>query len=409
MDKHRTLKSIIPISIKQTIKDLAGITPLQERAGQLEKYNEQLEADIRFLRERVDQLEERLCESGGKPLESRLVSGCIDRISYDNNILTISGWILLPQRAFDSLVVYVNGTRVAEASVTERSDIERLSPFTSHAKNSGFSLSVNRAPKEMQGMIDVAVAGVINGVEIAKIETWYQANLYSCIPVPPSQLIRRVTNHESSSLYLVTGLQCYREFWTTIKKYATPESIRSMLDWGCGCGRIVGFFSKFSGIPRICGCDIDGEAIAWCRENLPEAEFSVIPPYPPTSYPDNSFDLIISCSVLTHLPREVQFSWLQEMQRILAPGGLFLPSIHGEAATRFSFPGKRGDNVLMNGICDTFEDKNLDRIAPKGYYRGVFQTRQYTLKEWSRYFDILEYKERGAFYYQDMLVMRKKG
>ena len=49
----------------------------------------------------------------------------------------------------------------------------------------------------------------------------------------------------------------------------------------------------------------------------------------------------------------------------------------------------------------------LDGIAPEGYYRGVFQTREYTIQEWSKYFEILEYIERGVANYQDLVVMRR--
>jgi len=43
---------------------------------------------------------------------------------------------------------------------------------------------------------------------------------------------------------------------------------------------------------------------------------------PPMSYEDNMFDFVYSISIFTHLPEDMQFAWLQELQRITKPGGI---------------------------------------------------------------------------------------
>ncbi len=53
-----------------------------------------------------------------------------------------------------------------------------------------------------------------------------------------------------------------------------------------------------------------------------------------------------------------------------------------------------------------FPDAALDGIAEPGYYRVAFQTRAFTLSNWARHFDILEYTE-AAFGFQDLVVMRR--
>lgn len=94
------------------------------------------------------------------------------------------------------------------------------------------------------------------------------------------------------------------------------------------------------------------------------------------------------------------------MRRIIAPGGLFLASTHGEFAASFAFPTDFADR-LGNGTYDEISDSALDGIPPEGYYRSVYQTREYTLQDWSRYFEILEYVERGMGNLQDLVVMRR--
>jgi SAM-dependent methyltransferase len=336
-----------------------------------------------------------------------LARGFFERLEYRDDEFTIVGWMLLPEKHFDSVTLYIDQHKVENCATVEREDVAQAFPFIPHAKNSGFSFSLPGPVDAMDRMLDICVVGVSRGREIAKIETWYRTDLYSGLPTPPTHLISRVAAHEGRNFYMVTGMHTYREFWTAICKYAEPHSIESMLDWGCGCGRVLGFFSRYSGIPRIYGCDIDAEAISWCNDNLKPAEFSTVSPYPPTAYADGAFDLIVSFSVFTHLSKETQFSWLKEMQRLLIPGGLFLTTVHGEFATAFSFPSEKIEHVLKDGIFEV-KDERLDGIAPEGYYRGTYQGKEYTLREWSSYFEILEYKERGASNFQDLVVMRRR-
>jgi hypothetical protein len=63
--------------------------------------------------------------------------------------------------------------------------------------------------------------------------------------------------------------------------------------------------------------------------------------------------------------------------------------------------------MLELGIHDGTHDTTLDGVVPAGYYRGTFQTREYTLREWGKYFDVLEYRVRGIGNYQDAVVMRR--
>lgn len=405
MDNRDLIESLVPSRLRRFLKDRTGIAALHSRVTALE---ERFETEIMALQRRIDQLEKRSHESSVALSDLELAHGSFDSIEQHDNKLTISGWLMLPEREFDSVALYVNESKVGESDITEKEYVAKTFPFISHAGNSGFSLSVDIPLEGMEENIDICVVGMAGGRELAKMETWYRKNLYSCLPVPPAHLLLRETANENPFQYLITGLQCYKEFWTAVCRHADPHSIKTILDWGCGCGRVIGFFEKFSGIARMCGCDVDAEAIAWCKENLKPIEFSAIPFSPPTSYPDQAFDLIISFSVLTHLSVEDQAGWLSEMRRILAPGGLFLATVHGEFAAVLRLPGRKASDNLKKGIYDDMDDHSLEGVAPEGYYRSVFQSKDYTVKEYSQYFDIVEYIERGALNFQDLVVMRKK-
>jgi len=400
MNRQKSIKGLVPSRIRKILKELLGIAPLQERSNLLEM-------DVAVLHERIQQLEERLYEVRGRSGPLELARGAFEHLTYNDGILAVGGWMLLPDKDLDGMSLYVNHEKIEEIAAIEREDIGETFSFVPHARHSGFSFTVEKSPKELEGMVDISVVGLSNGKEIAELSTWFRTDLHSCFPTPPEPLLFRISRNTSASYHLSTALQDFRAFWTTICRHRDPSSINSMLDWGAGCGRITGFFLKFSEIARICGCDIDAEAITWCNKNLKPASFSAVPLYPPTDYPDNGFDLIISYSVLTHLERDAQLLWMKEMQRLLAPGGLLLASVHGRFVSMFTFPGRKSREILRNGIYDAIVSEDLGNVAPQGYYRAVIQSKGYTIREYSRFFEILEYIERGARNYQDLIVMKK--
>ncbi len=255
---------------------------------------------------------------------------------------------------------------------------------------------------------------------MARLTSIYRTDLGSAISTPPAQLMVRALGNASPEFYRADGLKSFSEFFDAVSRQREFASIRRMLDWGCGCGRVTVHFLLDGTIPEVSGCDIDGEAIAWCQQHLPVGEFQRIEPYPPTPYPDQSFDLVIAYSVFTHLSRDQQNAWLAEMRRIISPGGLFIASVHGTFATAFAFPPTGlgrfvprlrdrfiPHTILRDGIVDTTVDHALDGVAPESYYRGVFQTPEHTIREWSKFFEILEYTEGGVGNFQDLVVMRR--
>ena len=94
--------------------------------------------------------------------------------------------------------------------------------------------------------------------------------------------------------------------------------------------------------------------------------------------------------VTTHLTRKNQVLWVEELRRILRPGALCLLTLHGEGEAEFLGP-KFLALLQEKGIDDGSLDPVLDSIAPAGYYRATYQSRDYTMREFSRFFDVVEY------------------
>jgi len=109
------------------------------------------------------------------------------------------------------------------------------------------------------------------------------------------------------------------------------ESFPTMLDFGCGCGRVLRHWQSLEG-PRVCGSDYNPRLVDWCRANLTRFDIGLNRLHPPMSAESESFDFIYTISTFTHWTEPLQLEWLTEFRRILKPGGLLLLTTHG--ATR---------------------------------------------------------------------------
>lgn len=120
------------------------------------------------------------------------------------------------------------------------------------------------------------------------------------------------------------------------------DRYRSVLDFGCGCGRIARQLIQQRPRPhRYAGVDLHPGMIRWCSENLtphaPSFEFRHHDVFYPRfnaaegrplhasfSYADDEFSLAIALSVFTHLTQAQAEAYLAELARVLEPGGVLV-------------------------------------------------------------------------------------
>jgi SAM-dependent methyltransferase len=342
-----------------------------------------------------------------KPLFTDLprAQGYIEALEVHDERLHVIGWMLHPDQAFDAVKVYFNGKAVLTTPLIAREDVGRVVHWVPHALHSGFYFKLPTTRKERKETTRIDLVGCAAERPLAHLGSLVNPAIYQ-LPVPPPEYCQRVSNMTCPYWFRVGGLKTFSDYVEALCRHRKFRRVRRVLDWGCGCGRVTSHFLAIANGPEVFGCDIDREMIAWANENLRHNAFSAIDPMPPTSYPDNFFDVIISYSVLTHLTRDVQHAWLAEMRRILAPGGLFLASVQGMNAAQYHF-GQRHPQLPEGGIADEMIDHNLDGVAPEGYYRHTCQTPQFTCTQFSKHFHILEYVEQGALNYQDLVVMER--
>jgi SAM-dependent methyltransferase len=102
----------------------------------------------------------------------------------------------------------------------------------------------------------------------------------------------------------------------------------SILDYGCGYGRIARLMYYFSDLSSVFGVDPWDKSISICHEDGLGANF-LQSSYLPTSLPvaETHFDLIYAFSVFTHLSERATKRSLSVLSKYLKPGGLLVITI----------------------------------------------------------------------------------
>lgn len=209
------------------------------------------------------------------------------------------------------------------------------------------------------------------------------------LPLPPSLLVFNVAGTGDLCWFLDYGERCTLAMLDLLRRHAAiPERFDNILDFGCGCGRIIRHWSKHT--PAVLhGTDLNRHAIEWCRSHLPIAQFQFNGPLPPTGYPAAMFDFVYCFSVFTHLPAEQQQLWLAEMKRILRPGGYLLLTTHGA-----SFLNRLTDQERHRFTSGQLVVRGSD--FPGANLCASFHPESYVRHELAPTFELLEFMPAGA-------------
>ena len=204
-------------------------------------------------------------------------------------------------------------------------------------------------------------------------------------PSPDPELIFLIIGLRWSGIYWNSG----KEIFDGMQKILERNKINlnsscNILDFGCGCGRIIRHFYSYSKNNNYFGSDINPELIKWCGENLTFGNFSMSELVPPLNYQNEIFNLIYARSVFTHIGPVLQKEWMKEFNRILKTGGSFYFTTHGEST--FSNLTKMELAELSNKGIFT-----VNQMVEGDNKCTVYQTRKYVEENLLDGFELLEF------------------
>lgn len=234
---------------------------------------------------------------------------------------------------------------------------------------------------------------------------------------PPEYLMQNVSGLVSESDFASHGA----DFWLALSKLSPKplSSYDSLLDFGCGCGRLGRMFKGHPG--AVHGCDIDHRHVDWVHENLPFYVTQLTKPDAPLPYEDDKFDLIVSISIFTHLTEYSQDLLLAELHRISSKNGLLMLTIHGERATERAISEPQiwdmisVDQGLFKQAKAKFDKGEHAFILQGGHltnadfeYGITFIPRSYISSRWGKWFHLENHASGAIHDFQDVIVLRPK-
>jgi SAM-dependent methyltransferase len=249
-------------------------------------------------------------------------------------------------------------------------------------------------------------------------------------PLPATHLTARVVGGTPLVEFVRNGvvdaMRVHRCLLEAGFDFAQPARV---LDFGCGCGRLLTVMARHADTLELCGTDVDEDAIRFCTESFDFARFQPLPIAPPSHYPDQSFDAIYGYSVFTHLDERGTDAWIAELARITKPGGLVVLTTGGRRfiehwlspdrpetvptpeAFRAALPALERDGFAFFPYrkLDTEDQRNQALFASWDLerYGMTFILEPYIRTHWLEQFELLAFHP-APDNWQDFVVLRRK-
>ena len=147
-------------------------------------------------------------------------------------------------------------------------------------------------------------------------------------PMPPDSLLFETGSLHYHS-YQKSGQEAAAEIESLCKIFG-HSPIQSILDWGCGTGRVTRHLPDYFPEAKITGADVNPSCIQWLQNNMQGIEWIQSSTNLSGETISAQYDLIIALSVLTHLPTNEQANWLNILHSLLNTKGLVWLSTHGK-------------------------------------------------------------------------------
>jgi len=220
-------------------------------------------------------------------------------------------------------------------------------------------------------------------------------------PLPPPGLRARVGGVSRDEFELV-GREGSSAILRVFEMTRRPDrEYPRWFDFGCGCGRIARRLVETAPVRSLTGVDVDADQIRWARRHL-TGTYGVMNATPPLALQPDSFDAIYAGSIFSHLDEREQFAWLEELRRILAPGGLLIATTHAPSLAQ-SCPG------LTPADLARLDERGFLAVDPLGSFneRSTFHSAEYLSQAWGRFFLLRAHEPHGFISYQDLSVWEK--
>lgn len=191
-----------------------------------------------------------------------------------------------------------------------------------------------------------------------------------------------------------------------------------VLDFGCSSGRVVRMLAARRPAAQWFGCDVNAAAIAWAREAFPGITFLDQPLRPPLPLDDASLDAAFAISIWSHYAEAPAALWLDELHRVLRPGGLALVTTHGAGAIAYRAADPNHGEAAQRPVLGELYRSGfsfVDAFAGQGDWGVVdaewgvsFIDPEWMLRTITPQWSVALYRPAAIDYHQDLWVLRRE-
>jgi SAM-dependent methyltransferase len=222
--------------------------------------------------------------------------------------------------------------------------------------------------------------------------------------LPPEALRKVAIGLPQPSFYAASGRVTAHRVLAAAED-ALHRSPAHVVDFGCGGGRVLVHLADAWPAARFTGVDIDQRALAWCRANLacPRIRFAEGGAFPPLDL-DGPVDLVVSVSVFTHLPPDMQRTWLAWLLDRVDEDGALVVTVNGGG----SLPalGAEVAEVVRRSGHVYVEDGGVPGLPP--WYQLAVHSEEGVRDLWGDLAEVVDYREGAVLGFQDVVILRRR-
>ena len=253
------------------------------------------------------------------------------------------------------------------------------------------------------------------------------------VPMPgfPAEELQREIHGHAGEVSLHEAHVFFREIKAYCAYAGRPIAPhRTLLDFGCGWGRILRLFMKDIEPANLFGTDSTSRFLMEARRCNPSVNFLSCALTPPTLLMPECLDYVISWSVFSHLDEFLSLRWIEELHRLLKPGGLLLLTTQSRRFIAFCAEmrlrrasGIRLDHPWYEACADSFVDEPLENSRyeagqflhaastqpphPQSHYGEAVIPRGYVVKRWGHLFRLVDFLDNPVRLPQVLVVLQK--